>query len=161
MVGILAALFSNGWNASAARHPNVLFLLADDLRPDAIGAAGNAIVKTPNIDRLMKQGLFFRNAYCLGSNGGAVCVPSRAQILTGRNLFHLKGPGWNPKAYPSTFARTMKEAGYATLRTGKLGSTPAGLYAEFEREFTVERSPLCCQTHANHTIGFIRENAGK
>jgi N-acetylglucosamine-6-sulfatase len=58
---------------------NVLFILCDDLRPDALGCYGSKHVKTPNIDALARGGVRFANAFCTTS----LCSPSRASILTG------------------------------------------------------------------------------
>ncbi len=156
-----AALMCPGGLRAAEEKPrlNVLLLLTDDQRPDAIGALGNRFVQTPNMDQLVGRGMVFRHAYTQGSFVGAVCVPSRTMILTGRSLFHLQGD--KPARYASTFARTMKSAGYATLRTGKQGSSPDGLYPEFDQSFTVTRSDVCARTHADHAIAFIKEQAGK
>ena len=65
--------------ARAAERPNVLFVLCDDLRPDALGCYGSKHVKTPNIDRLASEGVLFKNTFCTTS----LCSPSRASILTG------------------------------------------------------------------------------
>ena len=65
--------------ASAADKPNVLFVAVDDLRP-ALACAGDPHAKTPNIDRLARQGTVFTRAYCQQ----AVCSPSRSSLLTGR-----------------------------------------------------------------------------
>ena len=61
-----------------SRRPNVLLLLADDLRADALGAYGNRHVRTPHLDALARSGSTFRRAYVMGSHHGAVCVPSRS-----------------------------------------------------------------------------------
>lgn len=156
-----AAMMCPGGLRAAEDRPrlNVLLLLTDDQRTDAVGALGNRFVQTPNMDKLVGRGMIFRRAYTQGSFVGAVCVPSRTMILTGRNLFRLQGD--KPAKYASTFARTMKSAGYATLRTGKQGSSPDGLYPEFDQSFTITRSDTCARTHADHAIAFIREQAGK
>ena len=60
-------------------RPNVLFILTDDQRADAMGCAGHPFLKTPNIDRLAAEGVRFRNAFCTTS----LCSPSRASILSG------------------------------------------------------------------------------
>ncbi|MCY4507441.1 MAG: sulfatase-like hydrolase/transferase, partial [Acidobacteria bacterium] len=67
-----------------ADRPNILFLFADDQRPDTIRAWGNERIDTPNLDRLADEGFSFRRNYTFGSNSGAVCVPSRAMVLTDR-----------------------------------------------------------------------------
>lgn len=64
--------------ASAAQRPNVLLICVDDLKP-ALGCYGDAIAKTPNIDRLARGGLVFESAYC----NQAVCSPSRNALMTG------------------------------------------------------------------------------
>ena len=65
-------------------RPNVLFLFADDQRPDTIAAYGNEFIQTPNLDRLASTGFNFRQNYCMGSTHGAVCQPSRAMLNSGR-----------------------------------------------------------------------------
>jgi N-acetylglucosamine-6-sulfatase len=65
--------------AAAAAQPNVLFILCDDLRPDALGCYGSRHVQTPRIDALAAAGVRFANAFCTTS----LCSPSRASILTG------------------------------------------------------------------------------
>jgi arylsulfatase A-like enzyme len=75
--------------AAMPRRPNVLFILADDMKADCVGALGNPHIKTPNLDRLVQRGFVFSRTYCFGSMVGAVCLPSRSMLLTGRSLFHL------------------------------------------------------------------------
>ena len=74
---------------SGAEKFNVLFLFSDDQRADTIGALGNSSISTPNIDGLVKSGTAFTRAYCMGAQQGAVCVPSRAMLMTGRTLFRV------------------------------------------------------------------------
>src|SRR3546814_16337124 len=62
--------------------PNIVFLLADDLRWDAMGATGNSIIQTPNLGRMAGEGLLFRNAYVTTS----ICAVSRASILSGQYI---------------------------------------------------------------------------
>src|SRR5215510_13523245 len=72
-----------------AGKPNILFLFADDMRADTIAAHGNPHIKTPNLDSLVRRGFSFRGNYILGGNSGAVCVPSRAMLMSGKTWFHL------------------------------------------------------------------------
>jgi arylsulfatase A-like enzyme len=72
-----------------ARSPNVIFLFADDQRADTIGAHGNPHIRTPNLDRLVEGGFSFRRNYCAGSFSGAVCVASRAMLMTGKHWMNL------------------------------------------------------------------------
>ena len=78
-----------GQAASDNRPPNVIFLFADDQRADTIGAHGNPHIRTPNLDRLVAEGFSFRRNYCAGSFSGAVCVASRAMLMTGRHWMNL------------------------------------------------------------------------
>ncbi len=69
---------------AVAQPRNILFLFADDQREDTIGAYGNPHIITPSLDRLAGMGTGFRQNYCFGANSGAVCVPSRAMVHSGR-----------------------------------------------------------------------------
>ena len=95
--------------------PNILILFSDDQRADTIAALGNSHIRTGNLDRLARQGTAFSRAYCMGSMQGAVCVPSRAMLLTGRTLFHVKDNLEGQTTWPEVFAK----AGYSTFLTGK------------------------------------------
>ena len=109
-----AAMMVVATTAHAAKKPNVLVLFSDDQRSDTIGALGNPHVRTPNLDRLAREGTAFTRAYCMGSDQGAVCVPSRAMLLTGRSLFRVKND-LSQDTWPEAFARQ----GYATFLAGK------------------------------------------
>lgn len=106
--------------ASVAQKYNVLFIIADDLRP-TLGCYGNPIIKTPNIDRLAKRGTQFNRAYAQFP----LCNPSRASMLNGRyptqtgvldnnTYFRTKHPDF------VTLPQYFKNNGYATLRSGKI-----------------------------------------
>src|SRR5687768_2842609 len=87
-----------------ARRPNILFLFSDDQRADTIGALGNAGIQTPHLDSLVAAGTSFTRAYCMGSDVGAVCVPSRAMLVTGRSLFRVRGNLQGQQTWPEKFA---------------------------------------------------------
>ena len=74
---------------SAAGRPNVLVFYADDLRADAIAALGNAAIRTPHLDALAASGAVFAHAHGMGSLQAAVCIPSRAMLMSGRTLFRV------------------------------------------------------------------------
>jgi arylsulfatase A-like enzyme len=76
-------------SAETSPPPNIIFLFADDQRADTIGAHGNPHIQTPNLDRLAAEGFSFRRNYCAGSFSGAVCVASRAMLMTGRHWMNL------------------------------------------------------------------------
>jgi arylsulfatase A-like enzyme len=116
--------------ACAADRPHVVFLFTDDQRADTIGALGHPHVRTPHLDQLAKSGLVFRNAYCLGGNSPAVCLPSRNMLLSGRAYFRWQG-GQAP-ATDATFPAVMKAAGYETYHHGKRGNTALEIQAQFD-----------------------------
>ncbi len=103
----------------APQKPNVLFLFTDDQRYDTIAALGNRHIKTPNLDTLVHGGTAFERGYIMGGNSGAVCMPSRAMVNTGRNLFSLKASSrLIPESIP-TMGQVFTEAGCQTFFTGK------------------------------------------
>ena len=122
-IGILTLgglIFTYGANAKTGQQPNVLIIMTDQQRWDAMGCAGNMEVKTPNMDRLAKEGVRFSNAYSLCP----VCVPARTSILTGRTIFNTKVLGNNDienEDVPnlSTFDQILSSSGYHTEYYGK------------------------------------------
>ena len=98
--------------ATAIRRPNILFLLTDDQRADAVHALGNRVIQTPNLDRLAASGLVLTNAYCMGSDMSAVCFPSRSMLLSGLSLFHLKHKkGGYAVRYEINLPKTLRAGG--------------------------------------------------
>lgn len=98
-------------------RPNIVFVLCDDLRADCLGVAGHPHLKTPHIDRLAREGVHFRNAFCTTS----LCSPSRASILSGLYA-HAHGVVNNFTEYPTelaSFPRRLQAAGYETAYLGK------------------------------------------
>jgi len=118
----------HGENAPGTK-PNILFLLADDQRADTIGAYGNEHIKTPNLDKLVARGFSFRRNYCLGSNGGAVCVPSRAMIHSGRTYFNVDATMKGVRIMPEL----LRENGYTTFATGKWHNQQESFLRGFEK----------------------------
>src|SRR5688572_8132005 len=113
-------IIASAVNGQSAKKPNVLFIIADDFRPE-LGAYGVKAIKTPNIDQIAIRGTRFDNAYAQWP----VCNPSRASFLTGRyptqtgvmnnnDYFRRKHPGF------ITLPQYFKQNGYASLRTGKI-----------------------------------------
>ena len=98
-------------------RPNVLFMIADDHRWDAIGGMGDPTVQTPTMDSLMTRGTTFRQTHIMGSLVGAVCVPSRAAVLTSANLFRSGGNQINRDL--AVWPQVMRDAGYHTFFSGK------------------------------------------
>lgn len=107
------------WLAVAAlpAAPNILFIVSDDQRPDTIHALGNAVIETPNLDRLVAQGTAFSRAYA----GYPICHVSRAQMLTGTHAFRAlpKYPAGAIDPRLATLAGTFQKAGWHTCYSGK------------------------------------------
>lgn len=101
------------------KQPNVLFIITDDQRFDTIRALGNREIFTPNLDKLVQRGVSFTRAHIAGGTCGAVCMPSRAMVLSGRNPFHLEELGGNIPADHKTLPETFKNNGYETIGLGK------------------------------------------
>jgi arylsulfatase A-like enzyme len=105
--------------ARAAEHPNFLVVLTDDQRWDTLGCCGNAIIQTPNLDRLAGEGVRFTNHFCTTS----ICCSSRANMLTG---MHTRRTGVRDFSTPLpaelqalTYPVQLRRAGYRTGYVGK------------------------------------------
>jgi len=115
LTGLVVLAMVSGASAQPAGRPNVVLLFADDQRPDTIAAWGNRYIHTPHLDSLVQRGTSFRNNYCFGSNSGAVCIPSRAMLLSGQTWFDVK----HNLAGVTTLPEVLRGAGYTTFATGK------------------------------------------
>lgn len=117
-------------------RPNILFFLVDDQRNDTLGCAGHAIIKTPVIDHLAKQGVRFENMFVTTS----ICAASRASILVGVHE-RIHGYTFGKPAVPRSIARwnypqLLRTAGYRTGFLGKYGckmeADPKQMFDTFE-----------------------------
>lgn len=112
-----------------SRRPNILFVMTDDQRSDAMSCAGNPHLKTPQMDRLAGEGVRFRQAFATD----ALCSPSRATIVTGlyshtHGVTTNGGPGQRLRPDQVTFPMLLRQAGYYTAMIGKwhIASPPPG-----------------------------------
>ncbi len=116
MLWVLA--WPSGFAAGAAeRRPNVIILMPDQMRGQAMGVAGNAQVRTPHLDRLAREGMFLPNTFA----NNPVCCPARATIMTGKYP-HGHGLIINDlrlRESERTMAEVLADAGYATAFVGK------------------------------------------
>ena len=104
-------------SSTGSRRPNILFIMPDQLRAQALGFSGNPDVRTPNIDRLASEGLVFENTFA----NSPVCCPARANILTGKYA-HRNGMVANDlrlRETETTIAEVLSKAGYRTGFVGK------------------------------------------
>lgn len=103
--------------------PNVLFLFVDDMTYDGLDILGNDEIISPNLDKLISNGVRFSNAYIMGGWNGAISIASRSQLITGRYIWNTYKA--ESKKYETEFAngemwpQVMKQAGYKTFQTGK------------------------------------------
>lgn len=127
---------------STPKKPNILFIAVDDLRPE-LGAYGNSIIHSPNIDRLAKQGILFRNHYV----NVPTCGASRYALLTGRfpqnkkevsnKAFHEMLSGLPEREEPESFVHHLKRNSYYTVGLGKITHYVDGrLMPQFKTEVT-------------------------
>ena len=132
---LLAALCAFSYSAVHGQsdvRKNVLFILTDDMQNNAIGALGNHQVQTPNIDELVNSGTAFVNTYTNGSIGGALSMPSRAMLMTGRGVFQVKRDGSYIPPEEKTIGETFRENGYNTFATGKWHADAKSFNRSFE-----------------------------
>ena len=108
----------------AAEQPNIVFIFADDQCYETLHSLGHPVVETPNLDRLVDDGITFTHAYNQGSWSGAVCVASRTMLNTGRFLwkaarFYKDNTVEKERQAGRFWSEHMKVAGYTTYMTGK------------------------------------------
>jgi len=108
--------------SALASRPNILFIMTDQQRWDCVGANGNSIIKTPNLDRLAASGANFSHAFV----ASPVCVPSRISFFTGRYAHsHRNRVNYTPLDPSEKLMQArFKEAGYRTASIGKLHLFP-------------------------------------
>ena len=108
--------------SSEKKLPNIIFLFSDDQSFKDVGVLGNLEVKTPTLDRMVGEGTTFTHAYNMGGWNGAICVASRAMIISGRSLWRaqqVSGEYAKGMETEKTWPKLMKTVGYETYMTGK------------------------------------------
>ena len=122
----LLAIESPAASSSKPAKPNIIFIMADDLGYGELGSYGQQKIKTPNLDRMAREGLRFTRMYA----GSTVCAPSRSVLMTGLHTGHTTVRGnagvkdRSPQTLRSndvTVAEILKTAGYRTGLIGKWG----------------------------------------
>lgn len=112
--------------ATAARRPNVILIVADDLGYGELGCYGQTTMQTPHLDQMAREGLRFTQFYA----GATVCAPSRSVLMTGQHTGHTRVRGNAGRIRPEiqallpediTVAEVLQGAGYSTSLVGKWG----------------------------------------
>ena len=130
----LSSQAANRFAAAGQERPNFLFLFSDDQTFRALGALGELEVKTPNLDRLAKRGMIFSHCFNQGGWSGAVCIPSRMMLNTGRTVWQSRAPngqGIAPTA--ALWGETLGQAGYDTFIAGKWHLPEPALRRSFKK----------------------------
>ncbi len=120
-------------------HPNILFVMFDQMAALSLPTYGHPLVRTPNIDALAARGTLFENAYC----AAPLCSPSRFGMLTGLLPSRI-GAFDNASEMPSsvpTFLHVLRQAGYRTCLAGKMDFTGADQLHGYEDRLTTDLSP--------------------
>ena len=142
----------NGVPPVPGSQPNLLVIISDEHRPDAMGCAGHPFVRTPNLDALANRGTRFTNAYC----ASPMCVPTRAALSTGR---HVHRDRFWDSATPydgsvKSWMHNLRDAGIATTSIGKLHFR----HGEDDNGFGEEILPMHVVGGVGWAIGLLRDN---
>jgi choline-sulfatase len=173
---LLAGFLFPTQGAELSKRPNILFIIVDDQSPlDLRPYNPKTMLQTPVIDRLAAQGMTLDGAHHMGAFVSAVCTPSRHMVMSGRTLWHLPpsltsrafvdyppercGPGLEQSTIPAVFNR----AGYATMRTCKLGNSYEAANALFKvRKDAMKNGPTDetgSAWHAQQVLDYLDQRA--
>lgn len=151
----------------AARKPNVIFILADDLGYRELGSFGQKLIQTPHLDKLASQGMKLTQHYC----GNAVCAPSRCVLMTGKHPGHAfvrsnkatppEGQ-WPIPDSEVTLTELLKTQGYTTGVFGKWGLGGPDSTGEPKKQGVDRFYGYFCQSHAHsYYPSYLRTESGK
>jgi arylsulfatase len=129
--GLALAATSRVGKAGAQSKPNILLLMDDQHRADCLGIVGNKAIRTPNLDRIGREGAVFRHAY----SSVPSCIAARAGLLTGLSPWHHGLLGYSKSAahYSNEMPGLLREAGYYTTGIGKMHWSPQRTLHGFHR----------------------------
>ena len=149
-IAALSSLSCSLW-AKGKEAKNILFLLVDDMQKTCIHAYGNNQVVSPNIDGIIDQGVSFMHTYTNGSLGGALSMPSRAMIMTGRGVYQVSGDGAVIPEQHVTLPELLRNNGYETFATGKWHADKKS----FNRSFVMGDNIFFGGMHSYETNGHV------
>lgn len=149
------------------KKPNILFILVDDFRYDALGYCGNKVVNTPSIDKLAIQGAFFRNAF----SSTPISSASRASILTGlyerTHRYSFQTGPLDEVFLQNSYPLRLKEVGYNTALFGKLGVNCVNVESlfdeieDYDRNNAIKENGYRYKTLNNDTVHLTRYTGQK
>lgn len=163
--------------SAAAARPNILFMMADQFRADALHVAGNEWIRTPNLDRFARAGVRFSNAY----TPQALCTPARGALMTGvyphttrltHNLYGVDDAFARPELHLQPNLPTLlREAGYRTGYIGKwhLGEKNPGSFDYWNAYNSLlphwlgkrDESPYRTDVETDDAMKFLEENRSR
>lgn len=158
---LLAAMAGAASGAHAAERPNIVILYADDMGYGDIGAYGHPTIRTPHLDRMVREGLKFNHFYAVVSG----CRPARAALMTGRypdrvdsSLLVSTGPCAPIPPHELTLAQGLRSAGYVTGMSGKWHLQPPPAEAGFDHVFTAARDENTTRRKTEAALQFFRDH---
>ena len=113
--------------------PNIIFVITDQQRFDTIAATGASWMQTPNLDKLVREGVSFNNCFV----NSPVCVSSRASLFTGKYP-HQSGVFSNFHPWEPTWVQWLSDIGYHCVNIGKMHINPYQAMGGFHQRFVVE-----------------------
>ncbi len=127
-----------------AERPNIILIMTDQQRLDSIAALGAPWMQTPNLDRLVNEGVSFTNCFV----NSPVCVTSRASLFSGKYP-HKVGAFHNFQPWQPTWVQWLADAGYHCVNIGKMHINPYQAMGGFHQRFVVENKdrPLFLDEH--------------
>lgn len=116
-----------------SQQPNIIFIITDQQRFDTIAELGFPYMKTPNLDRLVREGITFENCFITAAS----CAPARASLFTG-HYPHTTGILKNSDLWRRSWTDDLKRAGYHTVNIGKMHTWPHQTEMGFDQRYVVE-----------------------
>ena len=167
IAAVISGCTSGSRRTGGAGRPNIVYIVADDLGYGDLGCYGQKDIRTPNLDRMAREGMIFTQHY----SGSTVCAPSRSCLMTGMHTGHtpirgnkeIKPEGQHPlPADAVTVAEVLQKAGYATGAFGKWGLGYPGSEGDPNNQGFDEFYGYNCQRYAhNYYPYFLRHNDKK
>ena len=154
---LCATLFYANAQKPVPKAKNILVLFSDDQSYNTLRILGNKEIYTPNLDKLAQQGVTFTQAHVMGGHQGAVCIPSRVMMLTGRYVNRLPGDGSTIPDSIISLPEILQQKGYTTFHTGKWHSDKVS----HNRIFKSGDDTFSSELYADAAIKFLNSDRAK